>query len=298
MRLIRPPKITILIPILLSTLCLLILGAFLPQQISERLATLDSLPEVTVLPSEMPVTGEALPVQGERSPEQPQGTQPTDAPAGEGDFDFPYDPEKPCLVLTFDDGPSQEQTPLLLEALDARGVKASFFVLGKNAERYQDTIAAAFSAGHDICSHGYDHQSKLTQLSQAEIDTQLDQTAQVIREITGSDPLYLRPPYGAIDRATAAKIPVPMMLWTIDPRDWESRDAAQVRDKILEDAFDGGVVICHDIYPSTVQGVVEAVDLLLEQGWQFLSLSQYYQVMGIEPQAGQVYRGTGLAQLD
>ena len=224
-----------------------------------------------------------------------------DDPAGmqteTGAFDFPYDPEKPSLMLTFDDGPSAELTARLVEELNARGVKATFFVLGKNAALNHDVIDLEFSSGHEVCSHGYDHKNKLTELTDGEIAYQLDETAKVIREITGSDPPYLRPPYGAIDQATADKISVPMMLWTIDPRDWEVRDAEKVRDNILNDAYDGGVVICHDLYESTVQGVLDAVDILLKEGWQFLTLSQYYQTIGLEPAPGQVYRGKGLADL-
>ena len=212
-------------------------------------------------------------------------------------FDFPYDPDRPCLMLTFDDGPSSDLTPRLVEELNARGVKATFFVLGKNAALNHDVIDLEFSSGHEVCSHGYDHQNKLTELSTGEINYQLDETAKVIREITGSDPTYLRPPYGAIDQATADKISVPMMLWTIDPRDWEVRDAEKVRDNILNDAYDGGVVICHDLYESTVQGVLDAVDVLLQDGWQFLTLSQYYQTIGMEPEPGQVYRGRSPADI-
>ncbi|MDO4733134.1 MAG: polysaccharide deacetylase family protein, partial [Bacillota bacterium] len=212
-------------------------------------------------------------------------------------FSFPYDPERPVMVLTFDDGPSPSLSPRLLDELNARGVKASFFVLGKNASYNREIIELEYASGHDVCSHGYDHQSKLTQLSDEELAYQLDETARVLRDITGQDPPFLRPPYGSINRETAAKIDIPMMLWTLDPRDWESRDAQQVRDKILEDAFDGAVVICHDLYESTLNGVLQAVDILLEQGWQFLSLTQYYQTIGLEPEPGKVYRGPNVLDL-
>lgn len=253
-----------------------------------------SLPDIPSLPQGQELGGE--PEGPEALPELPEVTvlpPEREEPA----FDFPFDPEKPTLVLTFDDGPNATLSPLLVEELNARGVKASFFVLGKNAELNREVIDLQYASGHDVCSHGYDHQNKLTLLSPEELAYQLDETARILREITGHDPLYVRPPYGDIDKETAEKIKAPLMLWTIDPRDWESRDAEQVRDSILQEAFDGGVVICHDQYESTVLGVLEAVDILLEQGWQFLSLSQYYQTIGMEPQPGQVYRGPELADL-
>jgi len=287
------------IPALLTLLCIALLlfsGCAIP----------DSLPDIPALfqggvrlpPAEkekLPPAEEGLPP-AEEDFQMPEVTVLPPEPE-ESPFDFPYDPEKPTMVLTFDDGPNATLSPLLVEELNARGVKASFFVLGINAERNREVIELQYAGGHDVCSHGYDHQSKLTLLSEEELAYQLEETARVIREITGHEPPYVRPPYGAIDKTTAEKIPGPLMLWTLDPRDWENRDAEQVRENILQNAFDGAVVICHDQYESTLTGVLEAVDILLEQGWQFLSLSQYYQSIGLEPQPGQVYRGSQLADL-
>ena len=94
-----------------------------------------------------------------------------------------------------------------------------------------------------------------------------------------------------IDKKTAALVDYPMMLWNIDPRDWDVRNADKVYKGIVDNAFDGGVVICHDIYDTTVTGVLSAVDALQEQGYQFVTLDTYYEIFDISPQNGEVWRG-------
>ncbi len=213
-----------------------------------------------------------------------------------------YDPASgerlPVLALTFDDGPNSTITPRLIDALNERGIHATFFMLGRLAERNPEVVAYAYASGHQICSHGWAHEYRLTTLDDAGLAVEVEDTARVIRNITGEDPSYLRPPYGAIDKKTASRIRFPLMLWNIDPRDWDSRDAEKVKQHILDYAFDGGVVLLHDCYESTLSGAMAAVDELQAAGWQFVTLAEYYDLFDIALQPGVVYRGAGLADID
>ena len=195
------------------------------------------------------------------------------------------------LALTFDDGPSVT-TQRLVEGLNERGVKATFFMLGTLVERYPEVVDFVYASGNQIVSHGWDHKHKFTELSDEALQTELENAASAVRGITGEDPLYVRPPCGAIDKVTAAKIDVPVMLWNIDPSDWESRNAEAVCDAIINGAFHGGVIILHDMYDSTVDGVLAAIDILQAEGWRFVTLEKYYEIFEITPEAGLVYRGT------
>ena len=242
-----------------------------------------------LLPEEYTEAGAAV---EDSSTEQPGGEKPVSGEAEE--IDATEDTEEKILALTFDDGPA-ETTERLVEGLNERGAKATFFVLGTLVERYPDAVDFAYASGNQIASHGWDHKHKFTALSDEALQTELENTAGAIREITGEDPPYVRPPCGAIDKATAAKIDVPVMLWNIDPRDWESRNAEAVSDAIVNGAFHGGVIILHDMYDSTVDGVLAAIDLLQAEGWRFVTLEEYYEIFEIAPQAGLVYRGTRLA---
>ena len=203
----------------------------------------------------------------------------------------------PIIALTFDDGPS-DYTIELAQGLADRGVKATFFVLGKQVEKYPEETALLAELGHQIGSHGYDHSASFTVLSDQALADQLDQTIAAVEEAAGVEPVYVRPPYGSINKRTAQKIPQPLMLWTLDTRDWATQDADSVRESILSQAKDGSVVILHDGYPTTVEGVLEAVDTLLAEGWQFVTLEEYYAKQGMTPEPGQVYRGTALADIN
>jgi len=203
----------------------------------------------------------------------------------------------PVVALTFDDGPSASVTPRLVEELNKRGIKATFFMLGTAAEANPDVVRLVHESGHQIASHTYDHGAYLTELTNEQLSFQINNTVKILRDITGSDPVYMRPPYGAMDKATASKIGWPMMLWTVDPRDWDSRDAQAVFDAVIGTVSDGSVVLFHDLYESTLEAVVMIVDQLITNGWRFMTLEQYYEHFGMEPQPGTVYRGTNISQL-
>lgn len=202
----------------------------------------------------------------------------------------------PVLALTFDDGPSI-YTESLLQGLEERGIKATFFMLGQRAELYPEIVAEMAEQGHLLASHGWDHRNSLTRMSEQQIDDELSRTAEAIYTAGGAYPLYLRPPYGDINKTTAALIDYPMMLWTIDPRDWDVKNADKVCQNIVDAAYDGGVILAHDIYDTTVQGVLCAIDILLQQGYQFVRLDDYYRIFGITPQNGEVWRGTSQANI-
>jgi len=197
----------------------------------------------------------------------------------------------PILALTFDDGPSQDTTPLLLAGLRERGVQVTFFILGTRAAKAPDIVLMAYEDGHALGGHSYDHRSYFTKLNTSSLQTQLQKTDDIIANITGEKPpILLRPPYGAINASVAQQTAKANILWSIDPRDWETRDSEIIYSYIIENAQDGGVVILHDIYPTTVEGTLKAIDKLLAKGWIFVTIPQLYEAYNIPLQAGGIYR--------
>jgi len=195
------------------------------------------------------------------------------------------------LAFSFDDGPSKEYTPQLLAGLKERGVHVTFFMLGVRAEKAPEIVLQAYEDGNVIGSHGYDHKSYLTKLSGDALRSQLQKTDDIISNITGdAPPFLLRPPYGAINEAVAKKTGKANILWNIDPRDWDVRDAEKVYTRIMEHAVDGGVIIMHDIYGSSVEGALKAIDALLAEGFQLVTIPELYEAYGIPLQAGGIYR--------
>jgi peptidoglycan/xylan/chitin deacetylase (PgdA/CDA1 family) len=196
----------------------------------------------------------------------------------------------PLLALTFDDGPSKDNTPVLLDGLRERGVHVTFFMLGMLAAAEPEIVLRAYKEGHAIGGHSFDHRSYFTKLSADLLKTQLQKTDDIIAGITGgAPPFLLRPPYGRINEEVAQKTGKANILWSADPRDWEVRDAELVCAAILECAVDGGVVILHDIHETSVDGALQAIDELLAGGWQFVTIPELYAAYGITLQAGGIY---------
>lgn len=198
---------------------------------------------------------------------------------------------RPVVALTFDDGPNDSVTPALIKALNERGVLATFFMLGERIEEYPEVARLAYESGHQIASHTYDHKSPLTRLGEADLAREVNDTIGAIRGVTGEDPAYMRPPFGEINRQTALTIGWPMILWTVDPRDWECQNADQVYNQVMDNVYDGAVVLMHDKYDSTLEAAERVVDTLIGEGWRFVTIEQYYQLYGIDTLPGHVYRG-------
>ena len=85
-------------------------------------------------------------------------------------------------------------------------------------------------------------------------------------------------------------IPVPLVKWSVDPRDWESRDRSKIVSAVLEDVRPGSIILLHDIYPSSVEAALEIVDRLQAKGYWFVTVEELLRLYGIDPQPGVMYR--------
>ena len=193
------------------------------------------------------------------------------------------------VALTFDDGPKRGTTDRLLDGLRERGVPATFFVIGGQAAEERDLIVRMRDEGHQVGSHTWSH-ACLEDLSREQILREVGDTEDLLRSITGDEGLWLRPPYGRIRSGTEELIPVPMVGWSVDPRDWESRDADAVVRAVMEAVGPGSVVLLHDLYPSSVDAALRLADLLSEEGYTLVTVEGLLRRSGIEPVPGQIYR--------
>ena len=193
------------------------------------------------------------------------------------------------IALTFDDGPRRSTTTALLDGLAQRGVKATFFLIGKQIADNEDVVRRMDEEGHQIGIHTYDH-VQLTGLSRADFDAQVDKTRQLLKQVLGHNDFLLRPPYGALDAGVRAMAGCPIILWSIDPEDWGDRDTAREVAHILENARDGSIILLHDIYPESVQAALQVVDELHRQGYLFVTIDQLFAARGITLRPGEDYR--------
>lgn len=178
----------------------------------------------------------------------------------------------PKIALTFDDGPSR-YTEKLLEGLQKRGVKASFFMIGESAERNQDLVRRVKEEGHLIGNHTY-HHVDVTKLSDEKAREELKEMDRVIYEILGEHVEYMRPPFGVWQEKLEQEIDVLPVMWTIDPLDWTTKNVEEIVNKVVTQAGENDIILLHDCYESSVDAALRIVDVLKAEGYEFVTVDQ------------------------
>ena len=181
--------------------------------------------------------------------------------------------EAPKIALTFDDGPSTAWTPALLDGLKERGVKATFFLIGEKADKNPEIVKRMAEEGHLIGNHTY-HHVELTKVSENEARLELADTSAVIVRITGKEPEYMRPPFGAWQRKLEQEIQMLPVLWTIDPLDWTTENQDEIVNKVVTEAEENDIILLHDCYKSSIEAGLRIVDILQEEGFVFVTVDE------------------------
>lgn len=180
---------------------------------------------------------------------------------------------KPRVALTFDDGPHSVYTQQLLDGLKERGVKATFFLIGKSIAGKEDLVKRMAEEGHLIGNHTYDH-VKLTSLSREEACLQLTKTSEAVKAVTGKDTEYVRPPFGEWNGQLECGIAMFPVLWSVDPLDWTTENVDRVVEKVVADIEENDIVLLHDIFESSVEAALQIVDILQEEGYEFVTVDE------------------------
>ncbi|MDE6748459.1 MAG: polysaccharide deacetylase family protein [Lachnospiraceae bacterium] len=183
------------------------------------------------------------------------------------------DKELQKVALTFDDGPHPYYTEQLLDGLKERGVHVTFFVTGEHAELHPDIIERMHEEGHLIGNHTYSH-IQLTKSNREKFKEELVQTSKVIQEITGDEVIYVRPPYGTWDKKFEDELNMIPVLWTVDTLDWCSHNASGIANKIVTKVQENDIILMHDYYDTSVTAALQAIDRLLEEGYEFVTVDE------------------------
>lgn len=175
------------------------------------------------------------------------------------------DPDKPKAALTFDDGPDPRYTPKILEILDHYGVKATFFLVGGNAERNPDVVRQIVAKGHVIGNHTYSHKV-IGKLTEEQKVREIERTSEVLGRITGKAPAFFRSPYGYFDTAyfvLADRMGMTQVMWSVVPEDWTNPGAAVIARRVLDKSSNGSIILLHDAGGDRSQ-LVEALPAIIE----------------------------------
>jgi peptidoglycan/xylan/chitin deacetylase (PgdA/CDA1 family) len=168
-------------------------------------------------------------------------------------------------------------------------------MLGMQIDLHPEIVERAFHMGNEIAGHSWTHRN-LTLLSSDEIECEIVSTNNAIYAITGHIPPFFRSPYGRVDNTVlqaAARLGFSAVNWSVDPRDWETRDAEAIFDAVMRTAFNGAIVVSHDFIDATVDAMELIIPALIEQGYQLVTISELFYYSNSEFQPGILYRRVG-----
>lgn len=177
----------------------------------------------------------------------------------------------PRVALTFDDGPHPSYTKKLLDGLKERGVKATFFVVGENIPGREEIIEQMCQDGHLIGNHTYDHED-ISKMTAQEACAELQKTSVLVKEITGQGTAYVRAPFGNWDDNLDCETTMISVKWSVDTLDWTTKNVSQIVNKVVNKVKDSDIILLHDYYASSVEAALQIVDILQEQGYEFVTV--------------------------
>lgn len=188
------------------------------------------------------------------------------------------------VALTFDDGPSPTFTEEILDLLAKYGAKATFFVMGKQAEMYPAIIQREFNEGHEIGNHTYNH-PEVNQIPFHELKADLIRAHQVIFNIIGADMKLFRPTSGFYDEkvvkvANLLHYKVVIWTWGQDSRDWTKVSGERIALRIMETIKPGNILLFHDQggdHSNTIKALEILLPVLKEKGYRFITVSALLQ---------------------
>ena len=183
--------------------------------------------------------------------------------------------------MTFDDGPHPTYTAEILDILKENCARATFFIIGQNAEQYPEIVLREYSEGHEIGNHTYSHPN-MKALDVNKLDEEIEKTQKVIKDITGSEPRLFRPPGGylkndfveaTIDRNCTSVL----WSWRQDTRDWSCPSVNSIVKTVLGNIQNGDIILFHD-FNGGKSPTPEALRIILpklrEMGYRFVTVSE------------------------
>lgn len=193
-----------------------------------------------------------------------------------------------AIALTFDDGPGP-YTEELLDGLAEYGAYATFFVIGSKAEKNPEVVMRAYEEGHLIGNHTYDHLD-FYKANLQEITESIEKGADVIENITGERPIFLRAPYGNVNFLQLKQLDCFFIHWSDSTYDWLKEDADYIYKRIMSEARDGAIILMHDTRQATVQAALRAIPELQEQGFELVRVDELLSRNGDKLRMGTPYR--------
>lgn len=204
-------------------------------------------------------------------------------------FSRNIDPNRPMIALTFDDGPHPKVTRRIVNALQDNHCKATFFQLGSRMEQNKEFVLEMVNMGMQIGNHSYTHIIPNGSNTTSCI-SELKQTESLMDTIIGMQNHAIRTPGGAYSEALLAAINGPIILWSMDTKDWKHQNTDKIVHHILKYVKDGDIVLMHDLYETTAEAVELVLPELLKRGYQLVTVDELFYYKGIALKKHGLYR--------
>lgn len=182
------------------------------------------------------------------------------------------------IALTFDDGPHPSQTYRILDILDRYQVKATFFMIGVNVQNYPDVAKEVISRGHEVGNHTFSHKH-MKNLDEASLAKELGSCEDILEELCEYHPHLFRPPEGVLNAYVehcSEWGDYTLILWSVDTRDWEVKNAHVIAERVFSAVQPGDIVLMHDYVAQskTPEALEMILPRLLALGYEPVTVSE------------------------
>lgn len=196
---------------------------------------------------------------------------------------LPSKSHRKLVALTFDDGPDRKYTPLILDVLKQHQVKATFFLIGKQSERFPEMVTRTVQDGHGIGNHTFNHR-RLTELNKQQLQQEIQDTDVTLKKLIGYTPELVRAPFGNVSKSVRQRIEAEqhqLIGWTVDTRDWSGISVQKMRSIIQRDIDPNGIILMHSAGGryclNTIKLLPVMIEDLREAGYTFVTLRELLQ---------------------
>lgn len=194
---------------------------------------------------------------------------------------------KKLIAFTFDDGPNNPTTLKLLEGLEQYDARVTFFVVGSRINTHKESLIKAYERCNQIGNHTYNHYNLLKK-DKKTISNEISSTNEAIYNIIGEYPTIIRTPYGNTNSQIKEIGNLPTILWSVDTLDWKYRNAEKIANKIIENAEDGAIILLHDLYSTSVEGALIAMEKLSDE-YAFVTIEEMIILKNIDVDISKTY---------
>ncbi|MDT8718668.1 polysaccharide deacetylase family protein [Clostridium sp. 19966] len=186
--------------------------------------------------------------------------------------------DRKIVCLTFDDGPSANITPKILDILKQYDVKASFFIIGNQISGNSALIKRIYAEGNLVLNHSYSH-PELTKKSDAEITKEISLTEDSLEAIIGKKPAILRPPYGDINQHVldlVSSLGYKSVIWSTDTFDWSQKESSNIIKNTTDNLRPGEIILmhCNGDKKATVEALPKIIETIKAKGYDMTTLDK------------------------